>query len=304
MRPRSERKKSQKKKSNTPWIVLAMLLALAIGFFSAPFLINKVSQIEEGFLAQPFFQNLIENFEESYFGQGLSSFWQNRKSGSENGLIDDPKDPGVDEPPSQIEPPDEPGILPTDEEDKILLDFPQMEVWLLQLAFSQDLDWAVQYRESLESELPIHIEEKNSGAILFLGPYPNSLAAQEDLEEAESIGFDEAYPAAWNWPEARLNYEASNQDDLVKAKTTAAFLNIVSLFWQENIDLNILAEELQILNSTNFAFNNLEDQIEWNHRLEILQELFVEPSNESLKAEIISLVFNDRIFYQALDIIS
>lgn len=305
MEPRSRRKKPRKSRLSTVLLALAMIVGLGIGFFSAPYILKSINQtdftVETG---QTFFQNVKDSFNESYFGRGLNSLIDRIHFGPQE---EEPVDlPDVLEEPKE-ETPKLPDIKEQPKEDEkkgVLLDFFEVEAWRLHLAFSQNLDWALEYIASVPSELPILAEEGATGAFLFFGPFAEAAEAEMNMAYAHELGFEDAYLSSWSLPRIELSISSEDEAQLTQAKTAAAFLKMAELILGENQDVFKRAVEMQNLEATKFAFGDSQEEEIWAKKLELLQALVENPKDPNKLKELISASLAYRVYFKALPAIS
>lgn len=247
-------------------LILAMASALVLGFFASPLLMNVINQKLGGV---PFVENNPWHEILAFFGR--------QEPTSEN------PDPVVPEP--------EKPIIPNQ---SFSVKFSSFSFWRLQLAFSNKREWALEERQRLfDQGIEVHYEESESGLIMFLGPFLTSSKAEEQLGLAVDLGYPDAFPVVWEWPEIASDMIESDDDLYIFAKAVTAYNLLANLFFSEKPDKQVLNAEMQNLLNTNYEFSTEEQRKMWSDSIKTLQNGVNQEEDILLMQENIMLCLND-----------
>jgi len=263
---RSEKRNKLKKKHIPYLLILAMVSALTLGFFISPLLMNVINQKLGGVA-----------FEENNPWHEILSFFGRQETPT--------KDPF----PSEVEP--EVPIIPNQ---AFSVKFSSFSFWRLQLAFSNKREWALEERQRLfDLGIQVYYEDSTAGVIMFLGPFLTSTKAEEQLGLAKDLGYPDAFPVVWEWPEIESRMINSDDELYTFAKAVTAYNLLANLVFSEKPDNQILNDELQNLLNTKYTFATTEQETMWEESVEALQNGVNQEEDILLLKEQIMLCLND-----------
>lgn len=266
METRSEKRNKRKKKSVPYLLILSMATALVLGFYASPYLMNLINQKLGGV-----------PFEENNPWQELISFFSRQEP--------------VPNAPEPIVPEPEKPIVPNQ---SFSVNFSSFSFWRLQLAFSNKREWALEEKQKLfDQGIEVHYEDSESGLILFLGPFLTSSKAEEQLGLAADLGYPDAFPVVWEWPEITSEPLASEDELYVFAKAVSAYDLLANRFFSDQPDQQILNTDMQNLINTNYEFSTEEQKKIWKNAIEVLQKGIHQTEDILLAKERIMLYLND-----------
>ena len=269
MGPRSSKREKQKKRPVRFLLILAMISAFAFGFFTSPILMKIVDQKLSGTTTEI----------SSPLGWFLSFF----------GKEEEPSEDPLPEPEKPVLP-EEP-ILP---DQSYSVKFSPFSFWRLQLAFSNQKEWAEEEQKRfIEQGIQVNYEETETGVILFLGPFLTSNFAEEQLEFATELGYPDAFPVVWEWPEVESRMIESDNELYTFAKAVSAYDHIASLIFSDHTERQLLNTEIQNLLNTQYVFATEGQEVLWNESLLALQKGVNQAGDIMLLKESIMLRLND-----------
>lgn len=266
METRSEKRNKQKKRSIPYLLILAMASALVLGFFASPLLMSVIDQKLGGV-----------PYEGANPWHEILSFFGRQEPISEN--------------PDPVAPEPEKPIIANQ---AFSVKFCSFSFWRLQLAFSNKREWALEERQRLfDQGIEVHYEESEAGLIMFLGPFLTSSKAEEQLELATDLGYPDAFPVVWEWPEVESEVIESDDELYIFAKAVTAYNLLANLFFSDKPDKQVLNAEMQNLLNTNYDFSTEEQRKMWNHSMKALQNGVNQEEDILLLQESIMLCLND-----------
>ena len=242
MGPRSSKREKQKKRPVRFLLIFAMIGALAIGFFASPILMNIIDQKIGGVTTE------------------VNSPWRWFLT-----FLGKQEDPNQEIPPEPEKP-----IFP---DQSFSVKFSSFSFWRLQLAFSDQKEWAEEEKQRLiEQGIQVHYEDTGTGLIMFLGPFLSSSKAEEQIEFAAELGYPDAFPVIWEWPEIESEMIESDDELYTFAKAVTAYNLLANLIFSDQADSQLLNSEMQNLLNTQYSFATEEQQTMWEDSLLALQK--------------------------------
>jgi hypothetical protein len=243
-----------------------MVSALALGFFVSPLLMNVINQKLGGVA-----------FEENNPWHEILSFFGRQDSPSEEPL------------PTEVKP-----KVPIIPNQAFSVKFSSFTFWRLQLGFSNKREWALEERQRLfDLGIQMYYEDSAAGVILFLGPFLNSTKAEEQSELAKDLGYPDAFPVVWEWPEIESRMIESDDELYNFAKAVTAYNLLANLVFSDQPNKQILNTELQNLLNTKYTFATTEQESMWNESVKALQNGVNQEEDILILKEDIMLCLND-----------
>jgi hypothetical protein len=263
MGPRSSKREKQKKRPVRFLLILAMIGALALGFFASPILINIIDLRVGGVTTE------------------INSPWRWFLS-----FLGKQEDPNQEIPPEPEKP-----IYP---DQAFSVKFSSFSFWRLQLAFSNQKEWAEEEQKRLtEQGIQVHYEDTETGLIMFLGPFLTSGKAEEQVDFAAELGYPDAFPVVWEWPEAESEMVESEDELYTFAKAVTAYNLLANQIFSDQADNQSLNSEIQNLLNTQYVFATEEQEVLWNESLLALQKGVNQAGDIMLLKESIMFRLND-----------
>jgi|GEM_PF-4817401 len=263
MGPRSSKREKQKKRPVRFLLIFAMIAALALGFFASPILMNIIDQKIGGVTTE------------------VNSPWRWFLT-----FLGKQEDPNQEVPPEPEKP-----IFPGQ---AFSVKFSSFSFWRLQLAFSNQKEWADEEQQRLtEQGIQVHYEDTGTGLIMFLGPFLSSSKAEEQLGLAAELGYPDAFPVVWEWPEAESAMIESEDELYTFAKAVTAYNLLANLIFSDQADSQLLNSEMQNLLNTKYNFATEEQKTLWEESLVALQKGVDQEEDILLLKENIMVRLND-----------